>query len=82
MNNMFYIHQLDVNVKLISSLRCFQPYIFSDSHHPNPTNLERIYRAFFLPVSTFSLIRQEALELVTAFRRQMSLVWMWSFFQS
>jgi hypothetical protein len=23
-----------------------EPYIFSDSHHPNPTQTERIYRAF------------------------------------
>jgi len=23
-----------------------QPYISSDSHHPNPTQTERIYRAF------------------------------------
>jgi hypothetical protein len=27
-------------------VQIFWPYISSDSHHPNPTQMERIYRAF------------------------------------
>jgi len=34
--------------KTVSFFKFLQPYISSNSHHPNPTLTERIYRAFFL----------------------------------
>jgi hypothetical protein len=46
----------------------FGPYISSDSHHPNPTQMERIYRAFLF--QEFPSVEDDVFSLLVEISRK------------